>query len=39
TNTDEPVVTRFYVIENEPLILRCYHCERIMDEVEVESQF
>jgi len=39
TNTDEPVNTRFTVMENEPLILRCHYCERIMDQAEVETQF
>jgi len=39
TNTKEPVKTRFYVIEKEPVILRCYYCERIMEESEIESQF
>ena len=39
TNTSEPVNTRFYVIKKEPVILRCYYCERIMEESEIESQF
>jgi aspartate carbamoyltransferase regulatory subunit len=39
TNTNEPVTTHFIVLENEPLILRCYYCERIMDQNEVETQF
>lgn len=38
TNTKEPVKTRFSVIGKEPVILRCYYCERIMDEDEIESQ-
>ncbi len=39
TNTKEPVTTRFTVLDNEPLILRCHYCERIMDQAEVETQF
>jgi aspartate carbamoyltransferase regulatory subunit len=39
TNTDEPVNTRFIVLQKEPLILRCHYCERIMDQEEVETQF
>lgn len=39
TNTNEPMITRFYVIEREPVSLRCYYCERIMEESEIESQF
>jgi aspartate carbamoyltransferase regulatory subunit len=38
TNTGEPVETKFYVIVKEPVILRCYYCERIMDADEIESQ-
>ncbi len=39
TNTNEPMITKFYVIEKEPVFLRCYYCERIMEESEIESQF
>jgi aspartate carbamoyltransferase regulatory subunit len=39
TNTDEPVKTRFIVLNNEPLILRCYYCERMMDQSDVDTQF
>ncbi|AUB56156.1 MULTISPECIES: aspartate carbamoyltransferase regulatory subunit [Methanobacterium] len=39
TNTDEPVTTRFTVLQKEPLILRCHYCERIMDQTEVQTQF
>ncbi|HTX61501.1 MAG TPA: aspartate carbamoyltransferase regulatory subunit [Methanobacterium sp.] len=38
TNTEEPVTTRFYIIGKGPVILRCYYCERIMGENEIESQ-
>lgn len=38
TNTDEPVKTKFYVIAKKPVSLRCYFCERIMEESEIESQ-
>lgn len=39
TNRREPVETRFYVINREPVILRCHFCERLMSEDEIESQF
>jgi len=39
TNKKEPVKTRFYVINREPVILRCHFCERLMEEDEIESQF
>ena len=38
TNTEEPVETRFFIIGKGPVTLRCYYCERIMDENEIESQ-
>lgn len=38
TNTEEPVNTQFYITSKGPVILRCYYCERIMDENEIESQ-
>ncbi len=38
TNTEEPVNTRFFIRDKGPVILRCYYCERIMDENEIESQ-
>lgn len=38
TNTLEPVQNKFYVIEKEPVILRCHYCERLMEESEIESQ-
>ncbi|MGZ7108744.1 MAG: hypothetical protein ACXVHW_07235 [Methanobacterium sp.] len=30
--------TKFYVISKKPVSLRCYYCERIMEESEIESQ-
>ncbi len=39
TNTAEPVDTRFIVLNKDPLILRCYYCERILDQNDVETQF
>lgn len=39
TNTAEPVHTRFIVLNKHPLILRCYYCERILDQNDVETQF
>ncbi|SCG85801.1 aspartate carbamoyltransferase regulatory subunit [Methanobacterium congolense] len=39
TNANEPVKTQFYVMEKEPVTLRCYHCERMMVEEDIESQF
>ena len=39
TNTKEPVKTKFQIIDTEPLMLRCYFCERIIDNRDIEAQF
>jgi aspartate carbamoyltransferase regulatory subunit len=39
TNTDEPVKTKFHVTGKKPVSLRCYYCERIMEQSEIEAQF
>lgn len=39
TNTNEPVESKFHVIDTQPIMLRCYFCERIMNEEDLESQF
>jgi aspartate carbamoyltransferase regulatory subunit len=39
TNTEEPVNSLFYVTSPEPLVVRCYYCERAMDHNEIEKQF
>ncbi len=38
TNTNEPVERKFYVISKKPVSLRCYYCERILEEREIEAQ-
>jgi aspartate carbamoyltransferase regulatory subunit len=39
TNTNEPVISKFNVINTAPLMLRCYYCERIMNNEDIETQF
>ncbi|UTB33011.1 MAG: aspartate carbamoyltransferase regulatory subunit [Methanobacterium sp. ERen5] len=39
TNTREPVKTKFQVIDKNPLILRCYYCERIINNDDIGTQF
>jgi aspartate carbamoyltransferase regulatory subunit len=39
TNTPEPVKTKFQVIEKNPIVLRCYFCERNMNNRDIETQF
>ncbi len=39
TNSNEPIENRFYVIKKQPVILKCYYCERTMDYDDIEDQF
>jgi aspartate carbamoyltransferase regulatory subunit len=35
SNSDEPVVTKFYVKNEEPLMLKCHYCGHILEKAEV----
>ncbi|RMG31061.1 MAG: aspartate carbamoyltransferase regulatory subunit [Methanobacteriota archaeon] len=39
TNYREPVITKFRVIQVNPLLVRCYYCDRVMLEENIMSQF
>ncbi len=39
TRTREPVLSKFNVLNTNPMMLRCYYCERIMNTEDIESQF
>ncbi|WEU41024.1 MAG: aspartate carbamoyltransferase regulatory subunit [Candidatus Odinarchaeum yellowstonii] len=39
TNSGEPVETEFYVVQSEPLRLRCKYCQRITSQDDVFKQF
>jgi aspartate carbamoyltransferase regulatory subunit len=39
SNSNEPVVGRFYVNSDEPLRLKCHYCGYIMEKSEVLQQF
>ncbi len=39
SNSNEPIETKFYVQNEEPVELRCHYCERTMDLDDIESQF
>jgi len=39
SNSNEPIESRFYVVNKKPVILRCHYCERSMDYDDIESQF
>lgn len=35
SNSDEPVVTKFYVKNEEPLMLKCHYCGHILEKADV----
>ncbi|MCD7781614.1 MAG: aspartate carbamoyltransferase regulatory subunit [Methanosphaera sp.] len=39
TNSNEPITDKFYVESKEPVILKCFYCERSMNYDDIESQF
>jgi len=39
SNSDEPIQPTFFVEREDPLRLRCYYCNRIMDKEDVLRQF
>jgi aspartate carbamoyltransferase regulatory subunit len=39
SNSNEPVQARFYVEEEEPLLLKCHYCGFIMEKKDVLDQF
>ncbi|MEM3550751.1 MAG: aspartate carbamoyltransferase regulatory subunit [Candidatus Bathyarchaeia archaeon] len=39
SNSNEPVQTKFYVICEEPLILKCHYCGYIMEREDILKQF
>lgn len=38
SNSDEPVVAKFYVEHEEPLLLKCHYCGYALEETDVLSQ-
>ena len=39
SNTDEPIESKFYLVESDPITLRCHYCERLVQADEVSKQF
>jgi aspartate carbamoyltransferase regulatory subunit len=38
SNADEPVLSKFYIKGEEPLILKCYYCGVILEQADVLGQ-
>ena len=39
TNTAEPVESKFYLVETNPITVRCHYCERLIQAEELSKQF
>lgn len=39
SNTDEPIESKFYLVESDPITLRCHYCERLVQADEISKQF
>ncbi len=39
SNSNEPIEPTFFVEHEDPLRLRCYYCNRIMEKDDVQKQF
>jgi aspartate carbamoyltransferase regulatory subunit len=38
SNSDEPVKAKFYVVSEEPLLLKCHYCGYVLEQGDVLSQ-
>ena len=36
---NEPITSRFHVIETQPPVLRCHYCEKLIKHEDIEKQF
>ena len=39
SNTSEPIESRFYLVESDPITVRCHYCERLVQADEIYNQF
>lgn len=39
SNTDEPIESKFYLVESDPITVRCHYCERLIQSDEIYYQF
>ncbi|MDO5850303.1 MAG: aspartate carbamoyltransferase regulatory subunit [Methanobacteriaceae archaeon] len=38
-NKDEPITSKFSVVNKDPITLRCHYCERLIESKDIEKQF
>ena len=39
SNTDEPIDSKSYLVEEDPITVRCHYCERLVQADEIYNQF
>ncbi|ADC47575.1 aspartate carbamoyltransferase regulatory subunit PyrI [Methanobrevibacter ruminantium M1] len=39
SNTEEPLETKFYLVDSNPITVRCHYCERLVQYDEIYNQF
>ena len=39
SNTQEPIESKFYLVESGPITVRCHYCERLVQADEIYNQF
>ncbi len=39
SNTEEPLETKFYLVDSNPITVRCHYCERLVQADEIHNQF
>jgi aspartate carbamoyltransferase regulatory subunit len=39
TNTNEPIEPKFTIVKKDPIVLRCYYCERLITAEKINEQF
>ena len=39
SNTSEPIGSKFYLVESDPITVRCHYCERLVQADEIYNQF
>jgi len=38
-NENEPVSSKFHIINKSPILARCYYCDKLIDRYEIDKQF
>ncbi len=39
SNSNEPLVPKFYVESEEPMLMKCHYCSQLLDKADILQQF